>query len=136
VVDCTGLENRQRFATFVSSNLTASAKTPFHGVFFVPSPPIKIIFPMSLTACMRRMRMMAVPHGFRSTLTDWVAERTAYPAEVREMALAHAVGDKTEAAYRRGDLFDKRRKLMQEWSKFVWTSPGTGANVVPIRSVT
>lgn len=91
---------------------------------------------MSLTACMRRMPMMAVPHGFRSTLTDWVAERTAYPAEVREMALAHAVGDKTEAAYRRGDLFDKRRKLMQEWSKFVWTSPGTGANVVPIRSVT
>ena len=54
-------------------------------------------------------------HGFRSTFRDWAAERTNYPNHVVEMALAHAVGDKVEAAYRRGDLFDKRRRLMAEW---------------------
>ncbi len=74
---------------------------------------------MSLTAVMRRMKLTAVPHGFRSTFSDWCAERTATPAEVREMALAHAVGDRTEAAYRRGDLFDKRRELMQSWADFI-----------------
>jgi integrase len=78
---------------------------------------------MSLTAVMRRMKLTAVPHGLRSTFSDWCAERTATPAEVREMALAHAIGDQTEAAYRRGDLFDKRRALMAEWSTFL-----TGSN--------
>lgn len=76
---------------------------------------------MSLILVMRRMKLTAVPHGFRSTFTDWVAERTAYPAEVREMALAHAIGSDTEAAYRRGDLFDKRRQLMSDWAAFVYT---------------
>ncbi|MEI6181197.1 MAG: site-specific integrase, partial [Chloroflexales bacterium] len=89
---------------------------------------------MSLTACMRRMGLSAVPHGFRSTFTDWCAERTAYPAEVREMALAHAIGNDTEAAYRRGDLFDKRRNLMTEWAKFVSTPPAKGQNVVNIKA--
>lgn len=57
-------------------------------------------------------------HGFRSTFADWAAERTNFPAEVREMALAHAVGNKVEAAYRRGDLFEKRRQLAEAWSSF------------------
>jgi len=87
---------------------------------------------MSLTQIMRRMSLSAVPHGFRSTFTDWVAERTAYPAEVREMALAHAIGDQTEAAYRRGDLFDKRRNLMNEWVRFLESAPVKGNNVVSI----
>jgi len=105
--------------------------------------PIDLVFPglsgdkalsdMTLTAIMRRMGLTAVPHGFRSTFTDWCAERTAYPAEVREMALAHAVGNKTEAAYRRGDLFEKRRQLMAEWARFVWTPPAVG-NVVALRA--
>jgi integrase len=89
---------------------------------------------MSLTACMRRMKLTAVPHGFRSTFTDWVAERTSYPSEVREMALAHAIGNDTEAAYRRGDLFDKRRNLMNEWAAFVRTAPAKGMNVVSIKA--
>lgn len=87
---------------------------------------------MSLTAVMRRMKLTAVPHGFRSTFTDWVAERTSYPGEVREMALAHAIGNETEAAYRRGDLFDKRRNLMADWAKFTNTAPIIGDNVVPM----
>jgi integrase len=58
-----------------------------------------------------------VPHGFRSTFRDWAAERTNFPSEVTEMALAHAVEDETEAAYRRGDLFEKRRRLMEAWAR-------------------
>ncbi len=57
-------------------------------------------------------------HGFRSTFRDWCAETTAYPRDVAEAALAHTLGDKVEAAYRRGDLFEKRRRLMDEWAEF------------------
>jgi integrase len=57
-------------------------------------------------------------HGFRSTFRDWAAECTNFPTEVVEMALAHAIEDRTEAAYRRGDLFDKRRSLMAEWESY------------------
>jgi integrase len=71
---------------------------------------------MALTAVLRRMKVAAVPHGFRSTFRDWCAEQTDYPREVAEMALAHAIGNKVEAAYRRGDLFDKRKQLMQDWA--------------------
>jgi integrase len=74
---------------------------------------------MTLLALLRRMgRDDVTVHGFRSTFSDWCAERTAFPAEVREMALAHAVGDKVEAAYRRGDLFRKRRQLADAWARF------------------
>lgn len=57
-------------------------------------------------------------HGFRSTFRDWCAESTNYPADVAEMALAHTLRDKTEAAYRRGDLFEKRQRLMNDWAKY------------------
>ena len=67
---------------------------------------------------LERMGLSVTVHGFRSTFRDWAAERTDFPSEVVEMALAHTVGDKTEAAYRRGDLFDKRRALMDEWAEF------------------
>jgi integrase len=73
-------------------------------------------------------------HGMRSTFSDWCAERTAYPAEVREMALAHAVGDKVEAAYRRSDLFEKRRGLMHDWAAFCAQPAPAGDNVRPIRA--
>jgi len=91
-----------------------------------PGTKGKPLSDMSLTAVMRRMGLTAVPHGFRSTFSDWCAERTATPAEVREMALAHAIGDKTEEAYRRGDLYEKRRELMNLWAKFLATPPAAG----------
>jgi integrase len=72
-------------------------------------------------------------HGFRSTFRDWAAERTNFPNEVVEMALAHAVDDKVEAAYRRGDLFEKRRRLMTAWSEFA-SKPTAGAVVVQLRA--
>ena len=78
---------------------------------------------MTISAVLRRLEVDAVPHGFRSTFRDWVAERTAYPNEVAEMALAHAVGNKVEAAYRRGDLFEKRLAMMNEWAEFCSSEP-------------
>lgn len=88
---------------------------------------------MTLSAVLRRMEVAAVPHGFRSTFRDWAAERTAYPGDLAEMALAHTIGDKVEAAYRRGDMFDKRRRMMEEWASFCATVAGSGAEVVPLR---
>ena len=82
------------------------------------SPRGGMLSDMSLTAVLRRMKVDAVPHGFRSSFRDWCAELTNYPREVAEMALAHAIGNKVEAAYRRGDLFEKRRRLMKDWAAF------------------
>lgn len=73
---------------------------------------------MTLAAVLRRMQIAAVPHGFRSTFRDWCAEQTDYSREVAEMALAHSIGNKVEAAYRRGDLFAKRQQLMEDWSNY------------------
>jgi len=86
---------------------------------------------MTMLMLLRRMkRDDLTAHGFRSTFSDWAAERTAYPREVVEMALAHAVENKVEAAYRRGDLFEKRRQLMDSWAKFCAAPAATGQVVV------
>ena len=75
---------------------------------------------MAMLMLLRRMgRDDLTAHGFRSTFRDWAAECTNFPAEVAEMALAHTVGDKLEAAYRRGDLFQKRREIMAAWANFI-----------------
>jgi integrase len=81
------------------------------------------------------MRPGYVPHGFRSTFRDWASERTSFAREVAEMALAHVIGDKTEAAYRRGDLFEKRRRLMTDWARFCASSVTAArySNVTPVR---
>lgn len=71
---------------------------------------------MSLIAVMRRMKVDAVPHGFRSTFRDWVGEFTQFPSDLAEMALAHVLPNKTEAAYRRGDALEKRRGMMDAWA--------------------
>lgn len=69
----------------------------------------------------RRSSRPAVPHGLRSTFRDWAAERTSYPREVAEMALAHDVGSAVERAYRRSDFIEQRRRLMEDWSEFLRT---------------
>jgi integrase len=75
----------------------------------------------------------ATVHGFRSSFRDWAAERTNFPREVAEMALAHAIPDAVEAAYRRGDLFEKRRRLMDAWADYCQQAAQTGAKVMAIR---
>ena len=89
----------------------------------------------ALLAVLKRMdRQDLTAHGFRSTFGDWAAEQTNLPREVAEMALAHTIGDKVEAAYRRGDLFDKPKRLMAEWAKYCDRTTTT-AQVVPINQV-
>lgn len=89
-------------------------------------PLSNMVFLMAL----RRMRVKVTAHGFRSSFRDWAAERTGFAGEVCEMALAHVVRDKTEAAYRRGDLFEKRRQLMVSWAAFATSTRG---DVVALR---
>jgi integrase len=72
-------------------------------------------------------------HGFRSSFSDWTSERTHFPPEVREMALSHVIENKVEAAYRRGELLEKRRELMEAWAKFCTTPAPIGGNVVTLR---
>jgi hypothetical protein len=80
-----------------------------------PGKPLSI---MAFDMTLRRMGVEATVHGFRSTFRDWASERTSFPHEVCEMALAHAIPNKSEAAYRRGDLLEKRRQLMAAWARF------------------
>jgi integrase len=111
-----------------------------------PKAPAAAVFPgaksgkplssMALLMTLRRMdRGDLTAHGFRSTFRDWAAEQTNYPGEVAEAALAHTPGDKVEAAYRRGDLFDKRRQLMDAWATYCSSPRSITAQVVPVRSL-
>jgi integrase len=94
-------------------------------VFAGQNPGKPLSMPALLTL-LRRMKIEdATVHGFRSTFRDWAAERTNFPNEVCEAALAHVIENKAEAAYRRGDLFDKRRKLMDAWAAYC-TTPKAG----------
>src|SRR5262249_60410306 len=72
-------------------------------------------------------------HGFRSSFRDWVADRADFPSDVAEMALAHVVGSKVAAAYRRGDMFEKRRRLMDAWATFCTTEPVERDNAGPLQ---
>ena len=88
---------------------------------------------MSMLALLKRMKCADLTvHGFRTTFRDWASETTAHPSDVVEMALAHAVSDKTEAAYRRGDLLEKRRRLIEDWARYCEKPATAEATVVPI----
>ncbi len=86
---------------------------------------------MSMAMLMRRMQVDATPHGMRSSFRDWAGDRTSFPREIVEHALAHRVGDETEQAYRRSSAIEKRRKLMDAWARFVGTA-GANGKVVPL----
>jgi integrase len=83
---------------------------------------------MTLLMAMRRMKLEAVPHGFRSSFRDWAAEAAHGPRDVAEAALAHAVRDQTEAAYKRTDFLEQRRKLMERWADHC---AGAGGKIIP-----
>ena len=85
---------------------------------------------------LRRMGQLVTAHGFRSSFRDWAAETTAYPNHVVEQALAHAMSNAVEAAYQRGDLLQKRRRLMEDWAKYCGKPiVRTTGEVVPLRSL-
>ena len=104
------------------------------------SPRGKKLSDMTLSKLMRRMAYqavdgrMCVPHGLRSTFRDWAAEYTGFASEVSEACLAHSKADKTEAAYFRSDLLEKRIRLMAEWSKFCAMEKPAG-DVIPLKKV-
>jgi integrase len=89
---------------------------------------------MAMLELLRGMRPGLTVHGFRSTFTDWARENTNYSRDTVEMAASHTIKDKTEAAYRRGDLLEKRIKLMNEWCRYCSSTPATADNVVSIRA--
>lgn len=99
----------------------------FHGsAFLFPSPSGETLSDTALLMVLRRMKVAAVPHGFRSTFKTWASEMTAFPRNLIEASMAHALENKTEAAYLRGDLFDKRRKLMHAWAVYCRSTQGQG----------
>jgi integrase len=102
------------------------------GLLFPGQKPGKPLSNNIFLITLRRMGKKCTGHGFRSTFRDWAAEKTNFSRQVCEMALAHTVADKTEAAYLRGDLFDKRRELMDTWADYVTTDPD--AKVVTLRA--
>jgi integrase len=96
------LQKRDRGTKFVFSGKNPSKKLPHEGML----------------KALKAIRPSTTVHGFRSTFRDWAAEQTSYPGDVIETALAHKVANKVEAAYRRSDLFEKRRRLMADWAAY------------------
>ena len=104
------------------------------GYVFPGRKPGRSLDKMAMTDLLERMgRADITVHGFRSTFRDWAAERTSYPNHVVEQALAHVIGNAVEAAYRRGDMFEKRRRLMQQWATFCATEPTAHIKVVSLQ---
>ena len=107
-------------------------KSDKNGYIFPSRTTGKPMNNMAFLLILRKMEIPVTAHGFRSSFRDWAAEETHFPNHVCEAALAHAIDDKTEKAYRRGDLFAKRTKLMEAWASYA--APVTKAKVIPMRA--
>lgn len=108
-------------------------KLPREGEFLFPGARTgRPIHRKAMDELLDTMGVDVTVHGFRSTFKDWASESTAYPNEISEMALAHSIGSKVEASYRRGDLFEKRARLMEDWAKYC--EAVTSREVVRIRA--
>lgn len=119
-------EHRVPLSSEVMAILDKVPKEPGNPYIFIGLRQGQPICSMAMIVLMRKMeyghsgtRGHYVPHGFRSSFRDWSGEVSSFPRDVAEMALAHTIGNKVEAAYRRGDLFEKRRKMMQAWADYV-----------------
>lgn len=109
----------------------------YEGVELVfPAPRLGQLSDAGMSSVIKRMAVDVTVHGFRSTFRDWTAERTSTPHHVAEMALAHTIKNSAEAAYRRGDLLEKRRQLMEQWAEFCASPSAPAATVTPIREAT
>jgi integrase len=126
----TGREHRVPLSDAARRVLNAATRREGIDLVF-PAPRGGPMSDMTLAAVLKRMEVDATVHGVRSVFRDWASERTDTPREVAEMALSHTIRSKVEAAYRRGDLLDKRRGLMERWAAFA--TGGAEAKVVPIR---
>lgn len=130
-----GKEHRLPLSDRVIEILKALPREEGSDLVFIGDKKGQALSNMALLMTLRRMeRSDLTTHGFRSTFRDWGAEQTAYPNEMLEMALAHVVSDKTEAAYRRGDMMERRRRLMADWAAFCAKKPAKADNVTPLRA--
>jgi integrase len=128
----TGVEHRVPLSEQALAVLRRTAATKVNDVVFYGQKRGRALSNMALLMMLRRMgRSDITVHGFRSTFRDWAAERTTVVREVAEASLAHAVANRVEAAYRRSDLFEKRRVLMQQWGAFCEHLPAAEPSSVP-----
>jgi integrase len=124
-----GKEHRVPLSNRAVAILTAMKEMRTSDFIFPGTSSGKPLSGMAMAMQLRRMKAADITvHGFRSTFRDWASETTSFPHEVCEQALAHTIGNKTEAAYRRGDLFEKRQRLMQAWADFI--ENGQRSNVI------
>lgn len=125
-----GREHRVPLSPRAMTILIEAKKLSAQSEFVFPGrTTTKPMSSMAFLMLMRRMNINLTVHGFRSSFRDWSSERTNFSREICEAALAHAIKDRTEAAYRRGDLFEKRRELMDRWSSFVASADGDVAQI-------
>jgi integrase len=112
-------EHRVPLSTQAIELLKSLPSKKTSGYIFPGRKPTTKLSDMALSVVMRRMEISAVPHGIRASFRTWIAEETAHPREVAEMALAHIVANATESSYSRGDLFEKRRAMMEDWASYL-----------------
>jgi integrase len=127
--------NREHRATVVGRAAELLAEMPRTSEFVFTASGGAPLATNSLANLVHRMGRSVTIHGFRASFKTWASECTGYPRDVVEMALAHSIGTGVEAAYRRGDLFEKRKRLMAEWGAFCGTSVGREGEVVALRAV-
>lgn len=125
-----GREHRVPLSPHALAIVTTMAQVRTSEYVFPGLKPGRPLSNMALEMVMRRLKVDATVHGFRSTFRDWAAESTNFPREVAEMALAHVIESDVERAYRRGDLLEKRRKLMEAWARY--SEPRAQAEVIPL----
>jgi integrase len=127
-----GHEHRIPLTARAVAILKSLHKFPHNDHVFPGGARGKPLSSMALNMLLRRMNKVEITvHGFRSTFRDWASEQTSFPHETCEHALAHRISDKAEAAYRRGDQFEKRRKLMEAWASYC--EPHKSAKVLPLK---
>lgn len=114
-----GLEHRIPLSLVAVELLKKLAAIRMNEFVFPGQMPKRPLSGMAMTMVLRRMKAEATAHGFRATFRTWIADQTRYSHEVAEAALAHTIGDKVVVAYQRGDLFEKRRNLMDDWATFL-----------------
>lgn len=131
-----GREHRIPLSTRALEILTALPRAAGSDYVFPGAREGKPLSNMGMLQMIRGMRGTgATVHGLRSSFKDWALEQTAYPGEMSEVALAHTISNKAEAAYRRSDLAAKRARMMEDWAMFCASAPTSGDNVVPMRVV-
>ncbi len=124
----TGQEHRVPLAHEALALLNQIRDLGLQSMFVFPGQALdRGLSDMAFLMVLRRMKVAVTAHGFRSTFRDWAAEETSFPREVCEMALAHQIESRVEAAYRRGDLFEKRRDLMAAWAWYATNHPSNPA---------